>query len=163
MFGFSFPSEAVKAQATTSGIEGFCLLQAWWWLLTLGPAKRGSVLTPLRPIGSPPMVVSAPSSPVYEPVGGWLPGFVSHWLCNTDDTYVLRTISEGIRLDFLERPPLAESAILFTRNAKREAELCRHVEEMVSKEALELAPLPSVGFYSNLFLAGYKPKASKSL
>ena len=38
---------------------------------------------------------------------------------------------------------------------------------MVSKEALELAPLPSPGFYSNLFLVPKKsdgqPKASKSL
>ena len=49
-------------------------------------------------------------------------------------------------LEYLARPPLAESPILFTRNAKKEAELCHHVEEMVSKEALELAPLPSPGF-----------------
>ena len=44
------------------------------------------------------------------------------------------------------QPTLVESPILFNRNAKREAELCYHVEEMVSKEALELAPLPSPGF-----------------
>ena len=77
-------------------------------------------------IGSPPMVISAPSSPVYEPVRGRLAGFVSQWLRATDDTYVLQTISEGIRLEFVERPPLAESPVLFTRNAKWEAEL-RHV------------------------------------
>ena len=76
------------------------------------------------------MVVSAPSSPVYEPVGGRLAGFVSHWLHATEDPYVLRTVSEGIRLEFLETPPLVESPILFTRNAKREAELCHQVEEM---------------------------------
>ena len=94
---------------------------------------------------------------------------MSHWLHATDDANVLRTVSEGIRLEFLERPHLAESLILFNRNAEREAELCQHVVEMVSKEALELAPLPSPGFCSNLFLvpkksgpeAGYKPKASK--
>ena len=65
-------------------------------------------------------------------------------------------VSEGIRLEFLERPPLAESLILFNRNAKREAELCYHVEEMVSKEALDLSPLLSPGFYSNLFLVPKK-------
>ena len=70
------------------------------------------------------MVASAPSSLVYKPVGGRLAGFMSHWLHTTDDTYVLWTISEGIRLEFLERPPLVESPLLFTRNAKREAELC---------------------------------------
>ena len=95
----------------------------------------------------------------FEP-GGRLAGFVSHWLHATDDTYILQTISEGIQLEFLERSLLGEFPILFTRNAKREAELCHHVEEMVSKEALELAPLPSPGFYSNLFLV---PKKSRGL
>ena len=121
---------------------------------------RGSVLTLSCPLGSPRMVGSAPSSPVYESVGWRLADFVSHWLRATDDAYVLRTVSEGIRLEFLERPSLTESLILVTRNAKREAELCHHVEEMVSKEALELAPLPSPGFYSNLFLV---PKKSRVL
>ena len=55
--------------------------------------------------------------------------------------------------------PLAESSMLFTRNSKREAELCRHVD-MISKKALELAPLPSPGFYNNLFLV---PKKSEGL
>ena len=68
------------------------------------------------------MVDSSPSSLLYEPVGGRLADFVSQWLRTTDDAYVLLTFSEGIRLEFLERPPLAESPILFTRNAKREAE-----------------------------------------
>ena len=61
----------------------------------------------------------------------------------TDDAYVLQTFSKGIRLEFVERPPLAESRILISRNAKKEAELCHDVEEM--------APLPSPGFYSNHF------------
>ena len=107
---------------------------------------------PSFPYGSPPMVGCAPSSPVYKPVGGWLADFVSPWLHAAGDAYVLRTVSEGIWLEFLERPPLVESLILFTWNAKRESELCLHMEEMVSKEALELAPLPSPGFYSNIFL-----------
>ena len=106
------------------------------------------------------MVASTPSSPDYEPIGGQLAGFVSHRLRATDDTYVFQTISECFRLDFLERPPLAQSLILFTRNARREAQLCFHVEDMVSKEALELAPLPSPGFYSNLF---WVPKKSGGL
>ena len=106
------------------------------------------------------MVGSAPSSPVYEPVEGRLAAFMSHWPHATDNAYVLRTVSEGIRIEFLERPPLAESLILFTRNAKTEAELCHHVEEIISKEVLELATLPSPGFYSNLFLV---PKKSGGL
>ena len=80
-------------------------------------------------------------------------------------------IQLDIRLEFLERPPLAESPILFSRNAKREVELCHHVEEKVdSKEALELAPLPCPGFTATSSWcqksrgpgAGYEPKASKS-
>ena len=77
-------------------------------------------------------------------------------LHTTDDAYILRTVSEGIRLDFLDRPPLVESPILFSRRAKREAELCHHVEEMVSMKALELAPLPSLGFDNTLFLVPNK-------
>ena len=35
-----------------------------------------------------------------------------HWLRATDDAYVVRPVSEDIRLQFLERPPLAESLIV---------------------------------------------------
>ena len=62
-----FPSYTVETQAIPTGSEGFWLLQAWWWLLTPRRAMMGSVLTLSCPLGSPPMVSSAPSSPAYEP------------------------------------------------------------------------------------------------
>ena len=54
------------------------------------------------------MVAFAPSSPDYEPIGGQLAGFVSHWFRASDDAYVFQTFSESIRLEFLERPPLQQ-------------------------------------------------------
>ena len=87
--------------------------------------------------------------------------FVSQCFRTTDDAYVLRMVSEGIRLKFLERPPLWNPQYSSTRMQKgRGSYATMSTEKMVSKEALELAPLPSPGFYSNLFLV---PKNSGGL
>ena len=87
-----------------SSASGFGLLQARWWLVAPGRVKKGWVLTTLRPIGSPPMVASAPSSPSARRL------HVA--LASRNRRHIrLQTISEGIQFEFLK--------ILSTRNAKR--------------------------------------------
>ena len=113
-----------------------------------------------NPLGSPPKVGSAPSSSIYEPVGGWLADFVSHWLHTTDDTYVLRTDSEGIHLEFLERPPFAESRIMPPCGGDGHQGGPRTGHATISR--LLEQTLLGANSYSKLFL-GYKSKASKSL
>ena len=110
------------------------LLQARRWLLVPG---------------------QAPSSLVYEPVGGRLADFISQWLLAKEDIYILRRAR--IQLEFLPRPPLAKSPILISRNAKREAELC-------GGDGQQGGPWTGAAtisrLYSNLFLV---PKRSEGL
>ena len=103
----------------------------------------GSVLTLSCPLGSPTMVGSAPSSPVYEPVGGWLADFVQQLLHATDNAYILQTVSEGIRLEFLERPPLVESPMCGRVVGSQESWAPYHAQALgflVTWAKLELVP-----------------------
>ena len=73
-----------------------------------------------------------------------------------ENSHALEAVRHGISLSFLDRPPLLPEPVFSVRSDKRHAEILFHVEEMLRKDAVERAPLPSHGYYSNMFLVTKK-------
>ena len=90
------------------------------------------------------------------PVGGRLSLFERKWGEVCEDSHALEAVRHGVSLSFLDRPPLLPEPVFSVRSDKRHAEILFHVEEMLQKDAVERAPLPSHGYYSNMFLVPKK-------
>ena len=95
------------------------------------------------------------------PVGGRLKFFVEQWKMITDDQWVISTIKDGLKLEFLEIPPFSgirETVV----NAQNQFILQQEVEKLLEKGAIESVPLQNSqrGFYSTFFLV---PKKSGEL
>ena len=90
------------------------------------------------------------------PVGGRLSQFVDHWERVCDDSHVLEVVRSGVSLSFQDRPTLLPHPVFSKRPERQQVELQKHVDSMLLKGAVELAPLPSLGYYSNMFLVPKK-------
>ena len=71
------------------------------------------------------------------------------------DSWVVEVLREGYRIPFRSSPTLSREPIPFTvycPNTIRGKALAQEVEPLLQKGAIELAPLPSLGYYSCLFV-----------
>ena len=71
------------------------------------------------------------------------------------DPWVVEVLREGYRIPFLRPPPLSAEPIPMPSYAPasiKGAELEEVTLALITKDAVELAPLPSPGFYSRLFI-----------
>ena len=94
------------------------------------------------------------------PVGDRLTKFAEKWKAVCDDSHTLEAVLSEVSLSFQERPSLLPQPVFSLRSEKRHAELLIHIHEMIKKEAVEKTPLPSTGFYSNMFLV---PKKNREM
>lgn len=92
------------------------------------------------------------------PIGGRLSQFTGAWESVTSDQWVLRTLSEGYRLEFTDSPltlagrretPLPADPI------KRQA-LTNEIKALLLKRAIEKVPRHKVAFWSTFFLTPKK-------
>ncbi|MCG8045731.1 MAG: hypothetical protein JAY66_08610 [Candidatus Thiodiazotropha taylori] len=95
------------------------------------------------------------------PVGGRLKFFVDQWKLITDDQWVISTIRDGLKLEFLKIPPFSgikETVV----NVQNHFILQQEVEKLLEKGAIEPVPFQDSqrGFYSTFFLV---PKKSGEL
>ncbi|VDH90179.1 Hypothetical predicted protein [Mytilus galloprovincialis] len=91
------------------------------------------------------------------PVGGRLKHFIQEWESITDDQWVLKTLQEGLKLEFQETPHL--TGIKHTSvNARNLPIILAEVEDLIEKNAIEIVPQAEIhqGFYSTLFLVPKK-------
>ena len=112
---------------------------------------RGSVLTLSCPLGSPPMVGSAASLPVYEPVGGRLADFMPHWLCATDDTYI-----RGHSVRVPGETPSCRVPNILHQECKKGGRVIPPCGGDGQQGGPRTGPLPFPGFYINFFLVPKK-------
>ena len=71
------------------------------------------------------------------------------------DPWVVEVLREGYRIPFLRSPPLSAEPILmpaYNPLSTKGVVLGEVTQALIAKGAVELAPLPSPGFYSHLFL-----------
>ena len=95
------------------------------------------------------------------PVGGRLKFFHREWQKITQDQWVLSTIKEGLKLEFIAKPPF--SGIRKTNvNVQNSNIFLSEVDKLLEKGAIEPVPLENMrtGFYSTFFLV---PKKSGGL
>ncbi|VDI62494.1 Hypothetical predicted protein [Mytilus galloprovincialis] len=79
------------------------------------------------------------------------------WESITDDQWVLKTLQEGLKLEFQETPHL--TGIKHTSvNARNLPIILAEVEDLIEKNAIEIVPQAEIhqGFYSTLFLVPKK-------
>ena len=71
------------------------------------------------------------------------------------DPWVVEVLWVGYRIPFLRRPPLSEVPIpmpSYNPLSTKGVVLGEVTQALIAKGAVELAPLPSLGYYSCLFL-----------
>ena len=71
------------------------------------------------------------------------------------DPWVVEVLREGYRIPFLRSPPLSDVPIpmpSYNPLSTKRVALGEVIQALIAKGAVELAPLPSSGFYSRLFL-----------
>ena len=91
------------------------------------------------------------------PVGGRLKYFVHEWEKITQDQWILSVLREGLKLDFMTKPPF--SGVRHTNvNAQNTAILQSEVEKLLQKGAIEPVPPAEMetGFYSTFFVVPKK-------
>ena len=91
------------------------------------------------------------------PVGGRLKFFIKNWEKITNDKWVLSTIKNGLKMDFLKIPKF--SGIKETKvNQKQMPFLLAEVDTLLEKGAIEIVPKNQIreGFYSTFFLVQKK-------
>ena len=91
------------------------------------------------------------------PVGGRLRFFIKEWEQITNDKWVLKTLKEGLKLEFQTKP--LWTGIKQTRvNAQSLPIIMSEVEDLLKKGAIETVPPSEInqGFYSTLFLVPKK-------
>ena len=91
------------------------------------------------------------------PVAGRLRFFLPQWEKITNDQWVLSTIKEGLKLEFLSIPPF--SGVKETHvNVQNLPILLQEVKKLLEKSAIEPVPLHDIqrGFYSTIFLVPKK-------
>lgn len=91
------------------------------------------------------------------PVGGRLKFFVHEWEKITQDQWVLSVIREGLKFEFMAKPPF--SGIRHTNvNAQNASILLLEVKKLLQKGAIEPVPPENMktGFYSTFFLVPKK-------
>ena len=108
----------------------------------------------------------SPAAPPTQdgPVGGRLRLYWTEWDTIQGTSWQVRLLSQGLRLPFVNFPPLTHvpSAIKLPLNVAKRQVLLKEVESLLRKEALEVVPDPSPGFYSHLFTVpkrsgGFRP------
>lgn len=88
------------------------------------------------------------------PIGGRLLLFRNQWATSTSDSWVLRTISQGLTIEFMGRPP----SRFLSGSIPSSPDLYRHLSDEISHllEIRAIEPVPESqrhsGFYSTLFL-----------
>ena len=94
------------------------------------------------------------------PVGGRLTKFSDQWSQITSDTWVLRTVSEGYKIEFTGRPRLSTVPrwTQIPRTEARKQALEDGLQKLLQKQAVRLVDPPpnDPGFYSTLFLVEKK-------
>lgn len=91
------------------------------------------------------------------PVGGRLKFFIKEWEKITDDKWVLSTIANGLKLDFLSKPKWEGVKQTYV-DAKHLPIILSEVESLLEKGAIEPVPPSQIksGFYSTFFLVPKK-------
>ena len=97
-------------------------------------------------------------------MGGRLQKFYRAWDLEGLDPWTSQVVREGYRIPFNNRPPLTALPVEFRtyqQNSPRHVALTEAVQEMLTKEAVELISLDNIspGFYSRIFVV---PKSSGS-
>ena len=98
-------------------------------------------------------------APTSLPVGAILQAFVPAWRALPCSPWVLKVISDGYRLRFLELPPLTRNPVNFSRFSGEKGRIRKDlVDSLLAKRAIESVVRDSLpAFYSLLFIV---PKAS---
>ena len=112
---------------------------------------------PPAPLAVVTIVITQPQLPV----GGRLLHFGKIWRERVTDRFVLQTVTRGPSILFHRKPPLLPSPPESTPARHRTA-MREQVASLLQKRAICKAPLPSLGFYTRLFLVpkktgGYRP------
>ena len=87
--------------------------------------------------------------------GGCLSLHWQAWRVRDVDPWVVEVLREGYRIPFLRSPPLSDVPIpmpSYNPLSTKGVALGEVTQALIAKGAVELAPLPSPGFYSRLFL-----------
>ncbi|CAC5403693.1 unnamed protein product [Mytilus coruscus] len=80
-----------------------------------------------------------PANKPWIPVEGRLKHFIQEWESITDDQWVLKTLQEGLKLEFQETPHL--TCIKHTSvNARNFHIILAEVEDLIEKNAIEIVP-----------------------
>ena len=97
------------------------------------------------------------------PVGGRLKFFVDRWESITDDSWVLETIQNGLKFEFISHPIYSEIRKT-TVHAQNRDIFTDEVEKLLQKAAIVPihAKQTHIGFYSTLFLVKKKNRRSTS-
>ena len=91
-------------------------------------------------------------------MGGCLQPCWRQW--KSDDPWTQQVVRHGYALPIVADPPLSSTPIAFPsyqKGTERHAALHEEVSQMIAKHAVEPVPLPSLGYYSLLFVV---PKAT---
>jgi len=79
------------------------------------------------------------------------------WQELVTDSWMINIVREGLRLQFVDPPPLRSHPIPYRIKDSRLQKLEAILEDLLAKSALELVPAPREdGFYSRLFLVPKK-------
>ncbi|XP_070591658.1 uncharacterized protein [Erythrolamprus reginae] len=111
-----------------------------------GEATRGDIVVPN-------------DSPGPLPLGGKLQHFSPSWLLTSSDKWVLATVSEGLRLEFIGPPPHRFVSCPRLRDLHKRQQIRKEIAHLLDIRAIEQVPRQEVGkgFYSRIFLV---PKTS---
>ena len=91
------------------------------------------------------------------PVGGRLKFFLNQWQKITQDRWVLSVMKEGLKLEFISKPPF--SGVRQTNASAQNLSILQlEVDKLLQKGAIEPVPLGQMqtGFYSTFFLVTKK-------
>ena len=88
------------------------------------------------------------------PVGGRLQFFIKEWEKITDNKWVLSTIAEGLKFEFISKPKWIGTCV----PVKNLPIILTDVESLLEKGAIEPVPISQInsGFYSTFFLVPKK-------
>ena len=81
-----------------------------------------------------------------------LSSHLHHWTKITSDKKILGLIQEGYSIPLTQQPPLASQPSNFSASISKTPLISLAIQDLLQKDALELADSTSPGFYSNLFL-----------
>ncbi|KZS20378.1 Uncharacterized protein APZ42_012950 [Daphnia magna] len=142
---FRFPPEQTSAEAEeVAGAEGAAEAEV---NATIRGCKGAEVSKPASMFHS--SLYGGSTTPMG--VASRLKNFASHWTSVTDDLWVLKTVSEGLRLEFTAEPVQKFLPSEITMSEEMTAICDKQVNELLSKQAINEVMDGSDGFVCSFF------------